>query len=393
MAITDRAIRNTLYSNTTIAQQQAAQKKAQEAAAQRIAAAKREATKAKAQANAKASFGMGALDKEMAAAGLPVYAPSPYPVAAPKQIQAEVGDTWDVIAEKVGVPTKSLLEVNPKDTTIKAGTFLNAPDPRELAGWSQEEIFEDIRNPFGSQSDRIKYQEELNVYGTDKFGTPIKYTSPLTGKTYDTYDPNSQPYETDAGMLQFPEGMNTERFKHWVENIGTASKWFDSPFMQSFNNMDLSREGVFNLPTMSMTGGEIDPRWQSYTAQELSKELKQYYPSEIRGPSGMPSDYKWEKGTFGEWTAKPAEAVFDSLYEANGIDPNDPDAVEWFWSLADDNLIFMGEFFDVLDWPTGGGGRGYGGGGGGGGGGYPRQAQRQQQRDYNSYLSLTSWSI
>jgi len=48
-------------------------------------------------------------------------------MSAPKQIQAEVGDTWDVIAEKIGVPTKSLLEVNPKDTTIKAGAVYNVP--------------------------------------------------------------------------------------------------------------------------------------------------------------------------------------------------------------------------------------------------------------------------
>ena len=49
------------------------------------------------------------------------------PQIAPKQIQAEAGDTWDAIAEKIGVPTKSLLDVNPKDTTVKAGAVYNVP--------------------------------------------------------------------------------------------------------------------------------------------------------------------------------------------------------------------------------------------------------------------------
>ena len=82
------------------------------------------------------------------------------------------------------------------------------------------------------------------------------------------------------------------------------------------------------------------------------------------------------------------------LYEENGIDPNDPDMVEYFWGFADDALLQMGEFFDVIEWPSGGG---YGGG-------YEEYpyppyvtssmpGQKPRRGDYDSYLSLTSWSI
>jgi len=45
----------------------------------------------------------------------------------PKQIQAEVGDSWEDLARKAQVDAMELLNVNPKDTTIKAGAVYNVP--------------------------------------------------------------------------------------------------------------------------------------------------------------------------------------------------------------------------------------------------------------------------
>ena len=119
----------------------------------------------------------------------------------------------------------------------------------------------------------------------------------------------------------------------------------------------------------------------------LHKSLKE---SMVEFPQqGLASEI-WEEVT-GEWNRKPPEAIFDELYIQNGIDPNDPAAVEWFWSLADEDMLYAAEFFDVIEWPQGGGYGGYGG--------MPtpyRQASRGSQPtrgDYASYVSLTSWSI
>ena len=114
---------------------------------------------------------------------------------------------------------------------------------------------------------------------------------------------------------------------------------------------------------------------------------------------GIPTYHAWTKDeTTGAWERQEEGAVFDALYEINGIDPNDPDMVEWFWSFADEDLLGVGELFDVIDW--GGGADGYGGGYGGpatyGLGTPSRMVGRGQQPvrgNYATYLGLTSWRI
>ena len=320
-------------------------------------------------------------------------------ISRPQQVVVESGDDFGSIANKLGIDEKALALENPEDNRAKPGTVLNVPaptqdpyggnnpyatvdmnkesiDPRVAAGWTPEEIWEDDRNPYGLQNDRISYQEELGVTGIDKFATRKQYE--IGGQTYQGYDPNSQPYETEAGTLVFPEGWNTERFRHWANNMGTGTKgdiWYDTPFMEYFNGMDTKK-------TSTSVGGS----WGN-------AEIPDYYPDEIRGPSGIPSSYKWQQNANGQWEAQPAENVFDELYIANGIDVNNKADIEWFWSLADDNLMFMGEFYDIFKAPTGAGGGGYGGGGYS----YPSYRQSSQRpQDYSSraaYLSLTSWSI
>jgi len=129
----------------------------------------------------------------------------------------------------------------------------------------------------------------------------------------------------------------------------------------------------------------------------IQKQLDKgkYYQEGMFEMPGMALYNRWERDENNKWVDREKENYFDALYEANGIDPTNPDMVEYFWSFADDDLLFMGEFFDVLEWPTGGGG---------GVGGYEYELPEYQRgeagrgapprRDnFNAYLQLTSWRI
>jgi len=132
-----------------------------------------------------------------------------------------------------------------------------------------------------------------------------------------------------------------------------------------------------------------------YTEQGGKGNIPGAQPTgELPGFPGIPSTHAWKKDeTTGEWIRKEHESVFDELYAMNGVDPEDSDAVEQFWSFADEDLLFAGELFDVIEWEDDSGG-GYGGYGN-----KPTpsrqycRGQKPSRGDYASYLGLTSWSI
>ena len=305
-----------------------------------------------------------------------------------QQVIAEVNEDFTKLADRIGVETQALVSVNPDDTKISAGAVYNVPYDYSLGiqdvpkppgiipldttpqfgGLTEEEQFRQDQFGVGGQYiDFLTYQETLDVTGINKFG----------GRT-------SQSFETDFGTMQIPEGFNFQEFRMFAENTK------DTGFWDEFQNTSYSVENILNLP--AGMGEAVDPRFQSYTAQELAQQTGQYYPESIIETGGIPTFPQWEKNPVtGEWNRKPPEAIFDELYRINGIDPNDPEAVEWFWSLANEDMLYAAEFFDVIEWPQGSGYGGYGG--------MPtpyRQTSKGRQPsrgDYASYVSLTSWSI
>jgi hypothetical protein len=110
---------------------------------------------------------------------------------------------------------------------------------------------------------------------------------------------------------------------------------------------------------------------------------------------GLPSSHKFSQDPeTGEWEAKPSEAVMDEILIANGIDPEDPEMVEWFFQQADEDLLQMAEVFDLIDYAPEEAGWGWGGGGGGGWGGYSTPARRLRRRNnYQAGLGLVNWRI
>ena len=133
--------------------------------------------------------------------------------------------------------------------------------------------------------------------------------------------------------------------------------------------------------------------WSKRNISEESAYARKWETGDMFELPGMSVQNRWEVDSdTGKMKRKPPESAFDALYEENGIDPNDPDMVEYFWGFANDALLQMGEFFDVIEWPSGGG---YGGG-------YEEYpyppyvtssmpGQKPRRGDYDSYLSLTSW--
>ena len=297
----------------------------------------------------------------------------PKKLRRPKQIQAEVGDDFSTLANKLKVETSDLARANPDDTSVKPGAVYNAP---QYGGLTQnEQFFQDNLNVPANYIDFLTHQETLDVTGQNKFG----------GQT-------SAPYETDFGDIVSPEGFNFQEFRMFGENTK------DTGFWEEYRNLDVSQQNIYgaNAPTYGGISQEVDPRYQSYTPNELEVIGIDPAMSNMIETGGIPTYHKWAKDASGQWKARPPEAVFDELYKMNGIDPNDPDAVEWFWSIASDDMLYAAEFFDVIEWPEGGG---YGNGGYGGYGGMPTpsrqygRGQQQSRGNYASYLSLTSWSI
>ena len=295
--------------------------------------------------------------------------PAPTSNLGQQFVVVEKDDTWESIAAGLQLDTADLLKANPDEmSTPNIGTAVNIPDTTpQFGGLTEEEQFRQDRfGVGGAYIDFLTHQETLDVTGVNKFG----------GRT-------SQPFETDFGTMQIPEGFNFEEFRMFAENTKGTGFW------EEYRG-DLGVEDVLNLPPGM--GEAVDPRFQSYTAQELAQQTGQFYPESIIETGGIPTFPQWEQNPVtGEWNQKPAEAIFDELYRTNGVDPNNKYDVELFWSVASDDMLYAAEFFDVIEWPSGGGYGGYGG--------MPtpsRQYGRGQQPsrgDYASYVSLTSWSI
>ena len=373
MAITDRRVYSTPYSNTTIAQQQTAQKKAQEAAAQRIAAAKREATKAKAQANAAKLLTSKQAQLE--------------PQIAPKQIQAEAGESLADIANRAGVALKTLLDANPDTNSSKAGVVLNVPPVKytnpDIPSGEQGEygiVYE------GTGINPKTFSEFLGTAGT---GDSRRFQSGALGSQYG-YGDNEVAYSL----------TNTQKF-----GADYVNPWWQN---ELFKGITTDEDLYAANEAMRTATGSYDPRriysgGTSYVptgvgaaeqlAAQKERDTGKYYQEGMFEMPGMALYNRWEQDKYGKWVDRGKENYFDDLYEANGIDPTNQAEVEAFWSYADDDLLMMGEFFDIIEWPSGGGGYGGYGAMPTPSRQYGRGSGQSPRGDYASYLSLTSWSI
>ena len=173
-------------------------------------------------------------------------APKPPKPPEPLQVQAEVGQDWEILADKLGIETDGLIKANPLDTEVKAGAVYNVP---QFGGLTEEEQFwQDNLGVGGSYVDFLTHQETLDVTGVNKFG----------GQT-------SAPFETEFGDIVSPEGFNFQEFRMFGENTEGTGFWED------YNNLDVSQQNIFgqNAPTYGGISQEVDPRFQSYTPNEL----------------------------------------------------------------------------------------------------------------------------
>ncbi len=295
----------------------------------------------------------------------------------PQQVQAEVGQDWDALALQMNVPVESLIKANKLDTTVKASAVYNVPLFPDIGGdatfgglTAEEEFYNEQFRAGGGYSDFLTHQETLNVVGQYKF--PTEPGMGVTGPTLDT----------EVGPLYMLEGMNPAEARMFIENTRDTGWWED------YRSQDLAAQYDASPYDLSGSGKMFGVQRPDGTY---------FDPIEV---GGMPSNMMWEKDNLtGEWQKKPEDEIFDDLYRLNGIDPEDDEMVELFWAFASDDMLYMAEFFEVIDWPAGG--SGYSDAGGYGGYGfmptpyaqYRAGGQRPARGDYASYLSLTSWSI
>lgn len=191
---------------------------------------------------------------------------------------------------------------------------------------------------------------------------------------------------TDIG-LQYPTGWNPAQ-------VLASTEYGVMDFYSKFYGGYYTEYGGLGAEAPRLP--DIEERGRR-TQQQVADAALYGTPTEMLPEiPGIPSYHAWTKDeTTGAWERQPQEAVFDALYEMNGIDPTDPDAVQWFWSQADEDLLGVGILFDVIDW------------GDEGGYGYPAppayelgtpsrmygRGQKPVRGEYASYLGLTSWSI
>ena len=268
---------------------------------------------------------------------------------------AKVGDTWTSLAERFGVEPTTVAQAN-KTQKPKAGTAVNIPN-----------------------------------------------VSPRY------FDPQFGPGETSEEGIVYPEGYNPQQFGDWAAGMGqpgldvsgVSKEWWQQPEFLGAGMTDEEVYAANQLVRGRLSERQYDLEQQFGQTKEdraaIQKQLDKgkYYQEGMFEMPGMALYNRWERDENNKWVDREKENYFDALYEANGIDPTNPDMVEYFWSFADDDLLFMGEFFDVLEWPTGGGG---------GVGGYEYELPEYQRgeagrgapprRDnFNAYLQLTSWRI
>lgn len=243
---------------------------------------------------------------------------------------AELGDTYETIGAKYDFDPTTLAQINPDISTPTAGGAINLTQPP----------------------------------------TP----TPAPRVLLDTA-------ETTPEGIQYPEGWNMAKLQAAIYGGGGVMD-FASKFYSGY----YTEQGGQKEP---LVGGTVD----YYT--KLAEGAYSKPTEELPAWPGLPSTHAWEKDPeTGRWDRSPHESVFDELYVMNGIDPTDPDMIEWFWGFADEDLLFAGELFDVIDF--GDEGSGYGGYGTAPSykdSGFSGRGQKPQRGDYASYLQLSSWSI
>jgi len=246
---------------------------------------------------------------------------------------AELGDTYETIGAQYGLDPTTLAQMNPDISAPTAGGAISVP-------------------------------------GAGPAVTP----TPDPRVMLDTA-------ETTPEGIQYPGGWNMAKLQAAISGGGGvmdfASKFYGGHYTEQGGQKEPLAGGTIDYYTKQAEGVYSDP----------TEELPQW--------PGLPSTHVWDKDPkTGQWSKLPHGSVFDELYEMNGIDPNDPDMVEWFWGFADEDLLFAGELFDVIDFDTSEGGYGgYGSAPSYKSGGYSGSGQKPQRGDYASYLQLSSWSI
>ena len=263
----------------------------------------------------------------------------------PKYAMAELGDTFESFGEKYKFDPTTLAQMNPDISTPKAGTAINLPGIGE--GYSAPTPLPDPR-------------VMLDTAATTPEG------------------------------VQYPEGWNMAKLQAAIYGGGGvmdfASKFYGGDYTKQPGAKPPHPWESITMDYAASHPEEAQRMYEDYQASGVPTEELPQWP-------GLPSSHAWDKDPeTGQWSKLPHGSVFDELYEMNGIDPNNPDMVEWFWGFADEDLLFAGELFDVLDWSTDEGGYG-------GYGSAPSPSSRSgrgqspQRGDYASYLGLTSWSI
>ncbi len=258
-----------------------------------------------------------------------------------------LGESYLDIAEKYNVEATQVMQ-GAENLTPIPGTAVSIPDRPKL--WEAPGI-PDVQKP-----------------------TP----QPLPKVGFET----AEPIDVGEGdFIQFPEGWNPAQ-------VLASTEYGSMDFYSKFYGGYYTEYGG-----LGAEAPRYHPDWgRPYTDAAMYGTPTEALP-EI---PGIPTYHAWTKDeTTGAWERQEEGAVFDALYEMNNIDPTDDDMVEWFWSMADEDLLGVGILFDVLDW---GDEDGYG---------YPAppayglgtpsrmygRGQKPVRGEYASYLGLTSWSI
>lgn len=319
------------------------------------------------------------------------------------------GDDWWTIAGQYNLSVVDVLEYNPGVTTLTAGSYINLPDalpeeepepqagyargipdtepqPEPRAGYARGvpdlgERFEEERTPQPPRSESIG--AGTPEYPADPYtelmggGELTDYTrpEPISVRPYEGTYPGA--FEETAAPTEegiyYPEGWNPAEFNWSLQHMPMS-------FISDFYSGYYTEQGGRDLgPTEIYTGGG---------GGVPTEELPAF--------KGLPSYHAWEMDEeTGQWERKEHESVFDALYEYNGIDPEDPAQVQFFWEHADEDLLHMGEVFDVIEYESGGA-AGFGTGGGYGFGTPSRmvgRGRRPTRGEYATYLGLVNWRI
>ena len=298
----------------------------------------------------------------------------------------EHGDTLTTLGDRYGVSEGIVAGAMENDELI-AGTVLDfSQSPRGPGGYKGQE---ESPKPKASMPDF--YDPDFNPNVPPKFNTP----------QFDPGDPSAE-------GIYYPEGYNPDLFSEFLGELGGgagydvqgdygARFWSPTAFggVENIDDLIAANQRYWEAAQASSRLTDYGTAWSKRNISEESAYARKWETGDMFELPGMSVQNRWEVDSdTGKMKRKHPESAIDALYEENGIDPNDPDMVEYFWGFADDALLQMGEFFDVIEWPSGGG---YGGG-------YEEYpyppyvtssmpGQKPRRGDYDSYLSLTSWSI